>query len=219
MSEQSTASRAKPFFRAVAKAKPPRAPHAKGGKHLLRGEENELRSLNDLRWVVLGDFNEVLSLNEVRGERARHNWQIANFKRVVEDCGLSDLGFTGYPFTYSNHRQGDVEVQARLDRVLADDDWRNCFYRATVAHVHLHISDHQMLILDTDNRCRMRRKKLFRFEAMWFDFDHPEYTKLMENFWSKRGAGLDNWSAKLKSCKEMLKSWNSSTFGDVRKRV
>ncbi|KAL9677883.1 hypothetical protein QQ045_015720 [Rhodiola kirilowii] len=52
---------------------------------------------------------------------------------------------------------------------------------------------------------------------MWHD--HPEYTKMMEEFWVNIGARRGKWSEKLKSCKEMLKVWNKSTFGDVRKKI
>ncbi|KAL9659758.1 hypothetical protein QQ045_024567 [Rhodiola kirilowii] len=66
---------------------------------------NLLRWLGErwsLPWVVVGDFNEVTCSTEVQGGRGRHNWQMENFRRVLSDCNLSDLGFSGYPFTYSN---------------------------------------------------------------------------------------------------------------------
>ncbi|CAM8940180.1 unnamed protein product [Rhodiola kirilowii] len=80
-----------------------------------------LRNLLSILWMVLGDFNEVLCVNEARGVRQRQSWQVDNFRDAVEDCGLSDVGFTGFPFTFSNRRQEEAEYQARLDRVLADD--------------------------------------------------------------------------------------------------
>ncbi|CAM8924024.1 unnamed protein product [Rhodiola kirilowii] len=177
----------------------------------------QLRRVQGSQWVVLGDFNEILCVKEARGGRQRQNWQIENFIRALEDCNLTDLGFTGYPFTFSNHRVGEAKFQARLDRVVADDEWRLMFPRATVSHIHLHASDHQLILLDTDRKCRMRRKKFFRFEAMWFD--HSDYAKMMGDFWDNMGSGTAKWSDKLKSCKGMLKSWNHSTFGDVRKRI
>ncbi|CAM8895955.1 unnamed protein product [Rhodiola kirilowii] len=177
----------------------------------------QLRSLNDIQWIVLGDFNEVLSLKEVRGGRMRHNWQMENFRKAMDDCFLSDLGFTGYPYTFSNHREGDLEVQARLDRALADVDWMRNFPKASVAHVHLNASDHQLLVVETDGKCQRSRTKLFRFEVMWLD--HPQYDVQMRDFWSSCEEGGGRWSTKLKTCKEMLKSWNQVAFGNLCKRI
>ncbi|KAL9691576.1 hypothetical protein QQ045_012000 [Rhodiola kirilowii] len=107
-----------------------------------------------------------------------------NFRGAIEDYGLSDLGFTGHPYTFSVHREGEFEVQARLDRVLADDNWRRSFPR---------------------------------FEVMWLE--HPQYASQMRNFWNSNGEGRERWSQKLKAFKEMLRSWNRSVFGDVRKKI
>ncbi|KAL9666415.1 hypothetical protein QQ045_000746 [Rhodiola kirilowii] len=83
---------------------------------------NLLRTLGEdrsLPWLVIGDFNEVVCSSEVQGRRDRQNWQMVNFRRVLDDCELTDIGFSGYPFTYSNRREGDAEVRARLDRAVA----------------------------------------------------------------------------------------------------
>ena len=37
------------------------------------------------------------------------------FQRVLEDCGLYDLGFMGPKFTWTNGRSGEHFVQERLD--------------------------------------------------------------------------------------------------------
>ncbi|KAL9672899.1 hypothetical protein QQ045_029152 [Rhodiola kirilowii] len=63
-----------------------------------------LSTASNLPWIVLGDFNEVLGDNEVLGVRPRQLWQMSNFREALEDCDLSDLGFKGYPFTFTNGR-------------------------------------------------------------------------------------------------------------------
>ncbi|KAL9678179.1 hypothetical protein QQ045_016018 [Rhodiola kirilowii] len=52
-----------------------------------------LSQFGDDPWIVLGDFNEVLCDEEVRGIRPRQLWQMNNFRGVLEDYGLSDMGF------------------------------------------------------------------------------------------------------------------------------
>lgn len=38
------------------------------------------------------------------GGNDRAEWQMTNFKQVVDLCGFQDLPFTGYEFTYDNGR-------------------------------------------------------------------------------------------------------------------
>lgn len=40
---------------------------------------------------------------------------MAAFRDVLADCGLTDLGFVGLPFTYDNGRDGNANVKVRLD--------------------------------------------------------------------------------------------------------
>lgn len=44
----------------------------------------------------------MLSAEEQYGANEREQWQIAVFQEVVNDRGLSDLGFHGLSFTWDN---------------------------------------------------------------------------------------------------------------------
>lgn len=61
-----------------------------------------LAALSFLPWLCFGDFNEVLNLNEKSGGRDRRASMVIDFREAIRDCGLMDLGSTGYPFTWSN---------------------------------------------------------------------------------------------------------------------
>lgn len=45
------------------------------------------------------------------------------FRVTLEDCGLYDLGYRGYRYTWSNGQCGMNNIQERLDRALANEDW------------------------------------------------------------------------------------------------
>lgn len=57
-----------------------------------------LASMSFLPWLCF-DFNEILNLNETMGGNEKNSSRVHEFRQVVGDCGLTDLGLNGYPFT------------------------------------------------------------------------------------------------------------------------
>ncbi|GAA0159983.1 hypothetical protein LIER_16641 [Lithospermum erythrorhizon] len=91
----------------------------------------------------MGDFNEVLHSNEnVSQQRLRLHWQMENFRRVVQDCGLVDLGYSGFPFTWSNNFISSYSTRVRLDK-----DWKDYYPEAKVTYLSTNTSDHLPLLL------------------------------------------------------------------------
>ena len=78
-----------------------------------------LHSQFQLPWLCLGDFNEILSMDEKAGGSIRSQQQMDGFRNVVDFCGFSDLGYCGTDFTWSNMQEGEHNIQLRLDRALA----------------------------------------------------------------------------------------------------
>lgn len=60
----------------------------------------DLHSHFDLPWLCAGDFNELLKTREKLGGRLRPYGQMQNFREVLDECGLLDLGFVGTKFTW-----------------------------------------------------------------------------------------------------------------------
>ena len=80
---------------------------------------DKLHSLTDLPWLLMGDFNEILSSDERLGELVGSQRKMYEFGEVLNKCGLVDLGYRGYPFTWENCRDAEANVQKRLDRAVA----------------------------------------------------------------------------------------------------
>lgn len=72
--------------------------------------------------VVERESNEITRAHEKLGGRLRPDWQMQEYKDMLDECGFQDLGFEGGKFTWCNgHREGHT-VWERLDRVLATVD-------------------------------------------------------------------------------------------------
>ena len=51
--------------------------------------------MEPMPWVCLGDFNEILSVDEKYRRRRHQRGLMENFQKTLEACGLSDLGYKG----------------------------------------------------------------------------------------------------------------------------
>jgi hypothetical protein len=71
-------------------------------------------------WLCVEDFNEILDPTEKRCTTVRGESQIDGFRDALGECQLSDLGFQGPKFRWSNRRDYDMFTTERLDRAVAN---------------------------------------------------------------------------------------------------
>ena len=64
-----------------------------------------------LPWIYLGDFNEILASDEKNGGVCRPMAPMLKFRHTLLHCGLVDLGFNGYRFTWRNGRDEEAFVE------------------------------------------------------------------------------------------------------------
>ena len=149
---------------------------------------------------------------------------MAAFQDAVNDCGFTDLGFHGLPFTWDNRQEGDRNVKVRLDRALGDSRFMAELGDSEVFHLPLAESDHAGLLVEvrqreTSDRWSRKRPKPFRYENMWKS--HGEYTDFVNSSWDP-GPGPADLSAAaraLTSLQASLKSWDHEVFGSVKKQI
>ncbi|KAL0405892.1 UNVERIFIED_CONTAM: hypothetical protein Slati_3903100 [Sesamum latifolium] len=116
----------------------------------------------DEPWLVLGDFNTVLDLNEVCGNSGDISGAMAEFQACLVDTGLLTVPLRGATFTWHNCSDGPRSLWKRLDRMLANDNWLRKWLNSVCYSTTPRTYDHSPLVLQGyDFR---RSKCLFRFD-------------------------------------------------------
>ncbi|XP_071933582.1 uncharacterized protein [Coffea arabica] len=70
-------------------------------------------------WIVLGDFNTVLKMDEKIGG-LMVNPRDRSFGNCLFDCGLDNLKWRGLKYTWTNKQDGIHRICCKLDRVLVN---------------------------------------------------------------------------------------------------
>lgn len=138
------------------------------------------------------------------------------FAQCLSTCGLSDMGYYGYPFTWTNGREGRDSVQERLDRALANKDCLDLWPHSEVRNLHSHVSDHApiliklMAVQDNDTR---KKPISFRFDEHLSR--EPELEPLLRDAWMSTD---DNLEVRLELAKELVTQFGLEK-GSLRKQI
>ena len=108
--------------------------------------------------MVIGDFNEIVGLLEKEGGCIRPRKQMEEFVLTIDYCGLCDLGFIRSKFTWIYQTTCGVRIRERLDRALANLEWRSLYPLAKLHHLSSLISDHSPLSLHLIQRQKKKKK-------------------------------------------------------------
>ena len=117
-------------------------------------------------WICLGDFNEIILNAEKWGGNNRSSSQMRRFQLALEECELSDLGFRGPKYIWSNCRESGEFIKEHFDRGVANIEWCDLFPSAEIWVEGQTNSDHAMLNLFLFSQSRVKVKACrFRYEA------------------------------------------------------
>ena len=126
----------------------------------------QVAQLHNMPWLLLGDFNEILSSENKFGGRSINLNRALDFKECLDTCSLLDLGFSGPKFTWSNLRQVSNLILERIDRCFANPSWRLLYPEASVTHLPRVFSDHCPVILELSKPPLASINRPFCFQIM-----------------------------------------------------
>ncbi|XP_062091520.1 uncharacterized protein LOC133797556 [Humulus lupulus] len=183
----------------------------RGRERLWEDLENMAHGING-PWIVMGDFNAVLS-PEDRFPYHGNGSELSSFQHCAETCRLTDMKFSGNFFTWNNKQAGKDRVCAKLDRVLANENWIGKFPNAEVVFFPEGDMDHSPFIVNFGTL--IENKKPFRYFNFWSNLEG--FQKTVAGSWRKEVQGTPMFCliSKLKRLRVDLKKLNRDGKGDV----
>lgn len=163
-------------------------------------------------WMLIGDFNETILHSDQRGGIFNHS-RAAIFSNFMADCNLLDLTAIGGRFTWHRNHNGHRILSKKLDRAIANVDWRLSFPEAFIDVLCRTHSDHNLILLRFGGLPQSRGHRPFRFEAAWIG--HVDYANLVSNAWNSSNHST---SVALNKVRENSIIFNKDVFGNIFKR-
>ncbi|PNT75684.1 hypothetical protein BRADI_1g36682v3 [Brachypodium distachyon] len=170
-----------------------------------------LRPFDDTKWLILGDFNVILSVADKNNSSINRRLMRA-FREVVNSSELIDIPLLDRRFTWSNEQSPPTLV--RLDRALANISRTDSFPNYQLIPLASSMSDHcPLLLCPSDLPVKCRR---FRFENHW---------TLVAGFWDMVTTSWNKpvrsnhpsiaLSDRLRRLARDTRSWSAKRIGDI----
>lgn len=86
--------------------------------------------------------------------------------QIIRNLDLTDVVWSGDPFTWSNHRAYEHLIRVRLDRALANTRWHKNFPPAQLTNLISIGSNHDAILLVT-NQANTNKIRPFRLFEYW----------------------------------------------------
>ncbi|GKC33128.1 RNA-directed DNA polymerase, eukaryota [Tanacetum coccineum] len=159
------------------------------------------------RWkgeaIVMGDFNEVRSINERLGSVFNES-SARSFDHFISSSGLVDVNLEGYLFTWAH---SSASKMSKLDRFLVTEGILLLYPSLSALCLDRHLSDHRPILLyevPTDFG-----PTPFRFYHSWFILDG--FDEMVEQAWLSfsfsDSNGMIRFKKKLQGLKAIIRQW------------
>ncbi|KAK8694484.1 hypothetical protein V6N13_072035 [Hibiscus sabdariffa] len=158
-------------------------------------------------WVLFGDFNATLSIDDRMGCIQAPS---KAFQHLLLDFGLRDMGYQGPDFTWNRGL-----AKARLDRFICNSYWDEAYPISVVSHLLRIRSDHRPILLQVGNFRAHHSPSRFRYFSGWLS--HEDFNRMVSDNWQDKATmteTLTNFTA-------AADVWNKLVFGYIgsRKRM
>ncbi|GJV27431.1 RNA-directed DNA polymerase, eukaryota, reverse transcriptase zinc-binding domain protein [Tanacetum coccineum] len=194
--------------------------NSKGCRIMVGWNQNKLRKVitNGVPWVILGDFNVTMKMDEQSYGCSRISNDMNEFRECIGDIEVEDILSSGFQFTWTKSlKNPNCKTLKKLDRIMINEIFLEKYSQAHGVFLPYLISDHSPAILRIPNAVNAK-KKAFGFSN--FVIDKREFLLIVRDVWQVEIEGFIMYQVvkKLKLMKARLNhlSWQN---GDVFDRV
>lgn len=176
-----------------------------------------LEQLN-MPMLVVGDYNQILTMGEKLSANLRSPGGIEWLQDFSRGLGLSEVRSFGVFYTWTNNREGDEATYERLDRAMANRDWKAHFPNAAVLTLPIQRSDHSPLVVDLywSDKPGHRPK---RFEEIWLRAEGVR--QIINRVWNLSFSGSNGYQLVQKQNVLMrhLRNWKDFSYHSLTRRM
>ncbi|XP_074315509.1 uncharacterized protein LOC141651707 [Silene latifolia] len=165
-------------------------------------------------WIVCGDFNNVIEVNERIGGAAVSGSEMAPMREMMEQCQLTELKTVGSFYTWTNKHEIGSKVYSRLDRVLLNEEWLNVFTDSFANFLPEGLYDHCPCLI-SNYAMGVRKKAPFKYFNMWALA--ANFKEVVIAGWqiNVQGTPMFQVVKKLQNLKKGLKQLDKESFSDI----
>ncbi|PKU84697.1 Putative ribonuclease H protein [Dendrobium catenatum] len=162
-------------------------------------------------WIIMGDFNCYKDFKDKVGGAHTHFSRLGELNGWMFNSGTIDLNSVGLRYTWFNGRLDDP-IHIKLDRMVVNQYWLDCFPLSYYKVVPPLCSDHSPLLLQSGQHSNLAGR--FQFKNFWLQFNgfwDILFTAFSTHF---VGSPIANLFGKLKELKCLLKqkTWAHDHF-------
>ncbi|XP_071739438.1 uncharacterized protein [Rutidosis leptorrhynchoides] len=118
--------------------------------------------VNDNPWVILGDFNASVSIDESTASGSCMTLAMREFKECLDNIQVDDVNNMGMQFTWNQKPNATTGILKKIDRVLVNDGFLSIYPNAYAIFQPYRKSDHSPSILKIPSLLPVK-PKMFRF--------------------------------------------------------
>lgn len=171
-------------------------------------------------WVILGDFNAILSTNDRMGGSQHWPNYMDDFHLCTQQASLINVPYSGIHLTWHNGQKDGHTIQKKLDWILGNQELFNRWTRAHAKFLPRLAFDHSPMLIHLDRKPGSQRPQTgFKFLNLWAD--RPDFLDLVSNVWGQaiHGNPIFCLASKLQVLRSHLKRYHKRNTSHISARV
>ncbi|GKE27956.1 RNA-directed DNA polymerase, eukaryota, reverse transcriptase zinc-binding domain protein [Tanacetum coccineum] len=161
------------------------------GQDKVQGKERKIlwknlgiykRMIDDKPWVLMGDWNVSLHLEDHSEGGSSKTCDVIEFQEYLEHIKVEDLNCSGIHFTWVQSRQNPSSgILKKIDRVIGNVEFMSKFPNSHALFLPHLTSDHSPAVLIFP-KVMNKKHKAFRFSN--FIADKPDFLSIVQEHWN-----------------------------------